>query len=132
MKYLVTIAGAMAAAIHGLTVAMVVGAIVSQSTSDFLPEIRYIEGALGALGGAFAGGFLAYQGKTHKSYGFGLFARVFVFASSLPLFRLSAYQDEWLPTITFLLLGSSAFLIGTFLILDIALKRGWKGPYHKN
>jgi hypothetical protein len=81
-----------------------------------------VEILIGLLAGAVAGGCLAYQGKSHKSYGLGLFTKVGLVSSGLPFLRLGLQQDHGPTGLVFLGLGSLLFLLGGFLILDVALQ----------
>jgi hypothetical protein len=124
IKLVFTVVGAVVAAVYGGIIAAMIGGAVTVTTGDFLVNqpARTFEVLSGVLSGALAGGCLAYQGKTHKSYGYGLFTRVALVGSGLPLLRLGSHQNHWPTAIVFWVLGASLFLIGCFLILDIALQ----------
>ena len=122
MRLFLTAVGAIFAAGIGWFIAMIIGAVASGLTADYLPNVRVYEGLLGAIGGAIAGGCLAYQGKHNRRYGFGLFSRVALFGSGLPLLRLALYQDTGLSAIIFFLMAGSLFSLGSLLILDIVLQ----------
>ena len=96
-----TLFGTIFAASFGWFIAMILGAAVSGVTGDFLPDLRSYEGLIGAVSGAIAGGSLVIQGKHAKSYGLGLFTRVALVGSGLPLLRLADYQSYWPATIVF-------------------------------
>ncbi len=121
IRLLPTVVGTIFATIVGWFIAMVIGAAVSGVSGDFLSDLRAYEGVIGAVSGAIAGGCLAYQGKHAKRYGLGLFTRVALVGSGFPLLRLAVYQSHWPTAMVFLFLGSSLFLTGCFLILDLAL-----------
>lgn len=125
LKFFPTIAGTLFAALVGWFIAMIIGAAVSGVSADFLPHLRTYEGLIGAVSGAIAGGCLVYQGKHARRYGLGLFSRVALVGSGLPLVRLAIYQSHWPAMIIFLFLGIILFLAGCFLILDIALEFEW-------
>jgi hypothetical protein len=122
MRPFFTAVGAIFAAGIGWFIAMIIGAVVSGLTADYLQNLRVYEGFLGAIGGAVAGGCLAYQGKHDRHYGFGLFSRVALFGSGLPLLRLALYQDTASSALVFFLLAGSLFSMGGLLILDIVLQ----------
>ena len=111
------------AAFVGGTLAMIFGAMASGATADFLPQLRWVEGTIGAIGGAMGGGALAWQGKHDKGFGLGLFSRVALLGVAMPVLRLGLYQQGWpLTQILFLSLGFALLLLGSMLILDIVLQ----------
>jgi hypothetical protein len=123
-RLLLTAFGAVFAAVMSWMTAMIIGALVSGISGDFMPGLRMIEGLIGAISGAIAGGCLAFQDKHQKGYGLGLFARVALVSSGLPLMRLAAYQDQWLTALFFMGLGTGLFLIGCILVFEIVLDTG--------
>jgi hypothetical protein len=116
--------GIIVGAIHGGIIAAIMGGVVVATTGSFLRDepVRIVEILIGVIGGAIGGGCLAYQGKTEKKYGLGLFTKVALVASGLPLLRLAVQQNHWPTALVFGLLGSLLLLIGCFLILDIVLQ----------
>jgi hypothetical protein len=144
-----TLVGAAVAAFYGFVIAAIVGGLVgaisgeppapqrlvrvertADSTTyiyrDSLRErpVRVVEMLFGLLAGGVAGGCLAYQGKAHKEYAYGLFTRIGLAAIGLPVMRLAYFQAHGPTAVVFWLLGAPIFLIGCYLVAEIILQTG--------
>lgn len=121
MKLFSTAIALIVAAVYGGIIAAVMGGLATITSGDrlFNEPVRTIEIVIGVISGAIGGGCLAYQGKGDRKYGFGLFVKIALISSGLPLLRLAIHQNHGPTALVFGLLGSFLFLTGCVLILDI-------------